>query len=94
MGYSPAAIGISGSTAYVVNVISGTVTPISTTTGRAGRSLSVGLYSYPTALAFAGSTTVVLDSYAGQVSLINTSTQHVYAPITVGNFPTVVAISG
>jgi YVTN family beta-propeller protein len=45
-------------------------------------------------LAFAGSTAVVLDSYAGQVSLINTSTQHVYAPITVGSFPTAVAISG
>jgi YVTN family beta-propeller protein len=77
-----------------VNAISGTVTPVSTTTGRAGRALSVGAYSYPTTLAFAGSVAVVLDTYAGQVSVIDTRTEHVYAPITVGDFLGAVAISG
>jgi YVTN family beta-propeller protein len=84
----------SGAAAYVVSSISGTVTPLSTATGRAGPALSVGLYSYPTGVAVSGSTAVVIDSYAGQISLINTATGHVFAPITVGNFPVAVAISG
>jgi YVTN family beta-propeller protein len=84
----------SGAAAYVVNSISGTVTPLSTATGRAGSALSVGLYSYPTDVAVSGSTAVVIDSYAGQISLIDTGTGHVFAPITVGNFPVAVAISG
>jgi DNA-binding beta-propeller fold protein YncE len=85
---------MSGTTAYVVNSISGTLTPLAAASGKPGAPISVGLYSYPTALALAGSTAVVLDTYAGQVSLVNTSTGHVYAPITVGNFPVAVAVSG
>jgi YVTN family beta-propeller protein len=84
----------SGSTAYVVSSIAGTVTPLAGASGRLGSPISVGLYSYPTGLAVSGSTAVVLDTYAGQVSLINTGTGHVFAPITVGNFPVAVAISG
>jgi YVTN family beta-propeller protein len=83
----------SGSTAYVVNSISGTVTPLATASGRLSAPISVGLYSYPTTLAVTDSTAVVLDTYAGQVSLINTKTRHVFAPLTVGNFPVAVAIS-
>jgi DNA-binding beta-propeller fold protein YncE len=84
---------VSGTTAYVVNSISGTVTPLATASGRVGTPISVGLYSYPTVLAVSGSTAVVLDTYAGQVSLVNTKTRHVFAPLTVGNFPVAVAIA-
>jgi len=42
VGYAPAAVTISrsGRTAYVVNTISGTVTPIAVATGRAARALT------------------------------------------------------
>lgn len=95
VGYSPVAVTMAapGASAYMVNSISGTVTPLATASGRAGSPISVGLYSYPTVLAVTGSTAVVLDTYAGQVSLINTRTRHVFAPVTVGNFPVAVAIS-
>ncbi|HEX2820723.1 MAG TPA: hypothetical protein VHO07_11225 [Streptosporangiaceae bacterium] len=83
----------SGATAYVVNSISGTLTPVAAASGHAGSPISVGLYSYPTVLDVTGSTAVVVDPYAGQISLVNTRTQHVYAPITVGNYPVAVAIS-
>ena len=94
VGYSPAAIAVAGGTAYVVNTIDGTVTPVDTRTAHAGRPLSVGLYSYPTAIATAGSLAVVLDSYAGQVSLINLATRHVYPALTAGDFPSAVTITG
>ena len=83
-----------GGTAYVVNTIDGTVTPVDTRTGHAGRPLSVGLYSYPTAIAIAGSLAVVIDTYGGQVSLINLATRHVYPALTVGSYPSAVAITG
>ncbi|MGH3398891.1 MAG: YncE family protein [Streptosporangiaceae bacterium] len=93
VGYSPAAVAVSGGTAYVVGTISGTVTPIDAATGRRGKPISVGLYSYPTTLTVAGGTAVV-DSYSGQVSLVSTRTRHAFAPIRVGNFPVAVAVSG
>jgi YVTN family beta-propeller protein len=88
------AISAGGTAAYVVNSISGTLTPLAAASGKPGAPISVGLYSYPTTAILTGSTAVVLDTYAGQVSLVNTSTRHVYAPITVGNFPVAVAVSG
>ncbi|HMD91775.1 MAG TPA: alkaline phosphatase family protein [Trebonia sp.] len=94
VGYSPSAIAAAGGTAYVVNTIDGTVTPVDTRTGHAGRALSVGLYSYPTAIATAGSLAVVLDTYGGQVSLINLATRHVYPAINAGGYPSAVAITG
>ncbi|HUN32991.1 MAG TPA: alkaline phosphatase family protein [Trebonia sp.] len=94
VGYSPDAIAIHGTVAYVVNTIDGTVTPVSTTTGRASRPLSVGQYSYPTAITLAGQTAVVLDCYGGQVSLFSTSTGHVYPAVNVGDFPMAVAVTG
>jgi YVTN family beta-propeller protein len=94
VGYSPTAIAATGTTAYVVNTIDGTVTPVSTSSGRAASPLSVGPYSYPTAIALAGATAVVLDSYGDQVSLIGTKTSHVYAPVNVGSFPAAVVVTG
>ena len=94
VGYAPASVTVSGSAAYVVNTISGTVTPVSTSTGRAARALSVGLYDYPLAIDFAtGSDALVLDTYAGQVPPVDTATGHVYPAITVGDFPVAAAIA-
>jgi YVTN family beta-propeller protein len=84
--------GTLGRTSYVVNSISGTLTPI--TAGRAGRPISVGLYAYPTAVSFTGTTAVVLDTYAGQVSLVDTASRHVLKSVNVGGYPQAVAISG
>ena len=93
-GYSPDAVAVSGSEAYIVNNISGTLTPLATSTGRRGSPVSVGLYSYPTGMVITGSTAVVLDTYGGQVSLFSTRTRHAYPPITVGDFPITMAITG
>jgi DNA-binding beta-propeller fold protein YncE len=98
VGYSPAAIAISrsGGTAYVVNTISGTVTPVSTTTGRPARPIRVGLYSYPTAITLApsGNIGVVVGTYSGRVALISTRTRHTVAWVTVGSFPVAAAVAG
>lgn len=80
----------------MVNTISGTVTPVSTTTGRAARSFPVGIYSYPTAITLApsGQFGVVVGTYDGRVALISTRTRHTVARITVGSFPVAAAIAG
>jgi YVTN family beta-propeller protein len=85
----------SGATAYVVNTISGTVTPVSTGTGAPGGAIPVGLYEYPLAMAFApdGNTALVLDTYAGQVTPVDPATGHPAAPITVGNYPVAAVIA-
>ena len=89
------AVSPSGTAAYVVNVISGTVTPVSAGSGAAGAALSVGLYDYPTAMLFerSGATALVVDTYAGQVTPVNTATGHVYPAITVGGYPVAAAIT-
>jgi DNA-binding beta-propeller fold protein YncE len=92
-------VAVSGSEAYLVNNISGTVTPIAISSGRRSQAVSVGAFSYPTGssptgMAITGSTGVVLDTYGGQVSLFRTRTRHAYAPITVGDFPVALAVTG
>lgn len=85
----------SGGAAYVVNTISGTVTPVAAATGAAGTAIPVGQYDYPLAMAFApdGSTALVLDTYAGQVTPVNPATGQGAAPITVGNYPVAAVIT-
>jgi YVTN family beta-propeller protein len=85
----------SGTTAYIVNTISGTVTPIDVATGDAGRSISVGLYSYPVAIAItpAGTTAEVVGSYAGEVTPINLTTRRGGPAISVGQFPVAVVMA-
>lgn len=75
--------------------ISGTVTPVGTATGRAGRPIPVGRYAYPTTIALApgGTTAVVASPYAGRVTLVNTRTRHT-TPVTTGSYPVAVAIAG
>jgi len=96
VGYSPTAVAVapSGRTAFVVNTISGTLTPVDIGTGRAGRPISVGLYSYPTAieLAPAGALAVVIDTYGDQVTLVSTSTDHAVRSINVGSYPVAAVI--
>ena len=97
VGYSPVSVAVcpSGTAAYVVNVISGTVTPVSTSNDVAGAALPVGIYEYPTAISFepSGAVALVVDTYAGQVTPVDTATRHVYPAITVGGFPVAVAIT-
>jgi YVTN family beta-propeller protein len=93
-GYSPEAIAVSGATAYVVNTIDSTVTPVDTSTGKAGAPLGVGAYTYPTAITLAGRTAVVVEPYGYTVTLIDTKTGHVYPPIAVGSYPVAAAVTG
>jgi DNA-binding beta-propeller fold protein YncE len=84
-----------GATAYVVNTISGTVTPVAAGTGVPGAAIPVGEYGYPLAMAFApeGSAALVLDTYAGQVTPVDVVTGRPAAPITVGNYPVAAVIT-
>jgi DNA-binding beta-propeller fold protein YncE len=86
---------VSGRTAFVVSTITGTVTPISTASGRAGHPISVGTYSYPTAITLAprGGLAVVLGTYDGTVRLLNTRTRTASKPIKVGALPIAAAIT-
>jgi YVTN family beta-propeller protein len=79
----------------VVNTISGSVTPVSTLTGRAGTPIPVGIYTYPLAMAVtpSGDTAAVIGTYAGRVILVNTRTRRVTAKITVGRYPLTAAIA-
>ena len=94
VGYSPAAVGIRGDTAYVVNTISGTLTPIHTGTGRAGRAIPVGQYTYPLGVSFGAgrAPAVVLDTYSGQVTLVDTRTHRALRRIKVGGYPVAATI--
>ena len=94
VGYSPAAIAVSGSTAYVVNTIDSTVTPLNTRTGKAAKPFNVGAYTYPTAIALSGTTAIVVEPYGYSVDLIDTRTNHAYPPIPVGAFPDAVTVTG
>ena len=79
----------------MVSTITGTVTPISIVTGRAGHPISVGLYSYPTSITLAprSATAVVLGTYDGTVRLVNTRTRTAAKPIKVGALPVAVAVT-
>jgi hypothetical protein len=65
----------------VVNTISGTLTPVSTATGVAGRPVRTGVYTYPTAVGLtpSGATAVVIGTYAGRATLVSTRTGKVTA---------------
>jgi DNA-binding beta-propeller fold protein YncE len=83
----------SGAVAYVVNTISGTLTPLSVRTGRAGPPISVGTYAYPTAIALTGHTAVVAGTYAGRAALVDLRTRRTIARIKTGRYPVAVAIA-
>jgi YVTN family beta-propeller protein len=97
VGISPEAVLLSrsGATAYTVNTISGTITPVDVARGRAGKAISVGTYAYPTQIVPAsdGRTAVVLGTYAGTVRLVNTRARSASAPIKVGALPVAAAVT-
>jgi YVTN family beta-propeller protein len=94
VGYSPAAIAVSGATAYVVNTIDSTVTPLNIRTGKAAKPLDVGAFTYPTEITLSGTTAIVVAPYGSSVTLIDTRTNHAYPPIPVGAFPDAVTVTG
>ncbi len=91
----PSAIAISpdGSTAYVAEGGTSTVTPLNTATDTFGSAIAVG--SFPDAIAVSpdGSTVYVANFPDGTVSVINRATNKVTATITVGNQPVAVAVT-
>jgi hypothetical protein len=58
-----------------------------------GRHFCPGAYTYPTVMTVTGQTAVVLEPYGYTVGLINLETRPVLPPITVGAYPTAVAIT-
>jgi hypothetical protein len=86
----------SGATGYVVNTVSGTVTPVSAATGVARKAISVGTYSYPLTITMItnSSLAAVVDPYSGQISTINLATGAARKPINLGDttFPLQIAI--
>ncbi len=98
VGKGPFALAITpdGRTVYVVNVISNTVTPISTATNTAGKPIKT--WSRPVAIDITpdGRTAYVLDSsegFQGSVIPITTATNTRGKPIKVGNYPTAMAMT-
>jgi YVTN family beta-propeller protein len=89
------AVPATGHTAFVVNAISGTVTPVTIATGKPGKAILIGAYSYPTSMTLApsGPVAIVVSGYAGQVTLISTQTMRVIKTITVGDYPVAAAIA-
>jgi YVTN family beta-propeller protein len=96
VGISPEAVAVSpsGAIAYVVNTISGTVTPVDVARGRAAKAIPVGTYAYPTAIvpSSGGRVDVVLGTYAGTVRLVDTRTRTATGPIKVGALPVAAAV--
>jgi YVTN family beta-propeller protein len=76
----------------VTNSGSGTVTPISTATGKAAQPIPVGADPQAIAVTPDGRTAYVLDWAAGSVTPIVTATGRALPPIQVGSFPSAIAI--
>jgi hypothetical protein len=71
----------------VVNAVSGTVTPIDTSTGATKRAISVGVYSYPLTVTMIHGSQIaeVVDPYSGQISPIDLTTNTARKPINLGD---------
>ena len=80
-------------TAFVANATSGTVTPVTLATGRAGRPIRVGKGPRAIAVTPNGRTALVANSGSGTVTPIDTLTRRAGAPIRVGADPLAVAIT-
>lgn len=96
VGSSPEAVVVSHRIAWVVNTISGTLTPINTRTRRPGHGVSVGVYAYPTAITRVPGTSMalVVGTYGGRLALVNTRTRRTEATTRVGRYPVAVAVAG
>jgi YVTN family beta-propeller protein len=93
----PQAIAITpdGKTAYVANTNSGTVTPITTATNRAGKPIRVadGPGTIAIAITRDGRTAYVVSGTAGTVTPIATATNTPGKPIKAGKHPFAVVIA-
>jgi YVTN family beta-propeller protein len=78
--------------AYVVSP-SGTVTPISTATNKAGKAITVGKYPGAIAVTPDGRTAYVVNNGPGTVTPISTATGKAGKAITVGKNPDAIAIT-
>jgi YVTN family beta-propeller protein len=79
--------------AYVVNQMSGTVTPIRTVANTAGKAINVGKYPYAVAITPNGKTAYVVNTFLNTVTPIRTATGTAGKPVPVGSEPWAVAIT-
>ncbi len=79
--------------AYVVNLGSGTVTPISTATNRAGKAIRTGRFPGAVAIAPDGKTVYVANGGSSTVTPIRTATNTAGTAIKVGSDPVAIAIT-
>lgn len=82
-----------GSTAYVANSFSGTVTPIDTATNTAGKPIRVGAHPQAVVVTPNGRTAYVANWGSGTVSPIDTSTNTAGTPIVTGSYPFAIAVT-
>jgi YVTN family beta-propeller protein len=89
----PSTCSPNGATAYVANYGSGTITPITTATGKPGKPIKVG--SHPDAIVVApnGKTIYVLNGGSGTMTTINAGTLRTTHTIDVGKDPVAAAIT-
>ena len=95
VGSKPRGVAVSpdGTTAYVANSFSNTVSVINTTTNTVTTTITVGTRPRGVAVSPDGTTAYVTNNTANTVSVINTTTNAVTATITVGTSPYGVAVS-
>ena len=93
-GQMPTAIPIApdGTTVYVANADSGTVTPISTATNQPGKPIKVGGGPDAIAITADGTIAYVANYYSGTVTPIRTATGTTERSIQVGRGPAAIAI--
>ncbi|MGA3154528.1 MAG: hypothetical protein ABSD40_19270, partial [Streptosporangiaceae bacterium] len=82
-----------GKTAYVVNQNSGTVTPIRTSTGTAGKAVKVGRDPVDMAITPDGTTAYVVSPVPGRVTPIRTATNTLGKAIKVGAYVSLIVIT-
>ncbi|HMI27421.1 MAG TPA: hypothetical protein VK594_23320, partial [Streptosporangiaceae bacterium] len=79
--------------AYVTNAVSGTVTPITIATNKAGPAIRVGTDPEKIAIPPDGRTVYVTDSGSGTVTPISTGTNKAGPAIRTGKTPFAIAIT-
>jgi DNA-binding beta-propeller fold protein YncE len=100
VGAGPGAIAVTpnGRTAYVANTAAGTVTPVSTTTSTALKTIRIGTlvtagWPYQIAITPNGKTAYVLDPWDNTVVPIRTATNTALKPIKDPGIPMAIAIT-
>ena len=92
VGVEPIAVGFDGTSIWVANLGSGTVSKINPTTNTVTATVTVGVS--PVGVAFDGTSIWVANRESGTVSKINTTTNTLTATVTVGVDPVGVAFDG